>query len=48
MEGAACRKVMAIAATVLRASLGRAARLVSHCQVRAERGDLRGQIETVA
>lgn len=34
---------MAIAATVLRASLEKAARSVSHCQVRAERGNLRGQ-----
>lgn len=41
MEGAAYRRVMAIAATVLRASLERAARLVSHLQVKAERRDLK-------
>lgn len=43
MEGAVCRRAMAIAATVLRASLEKAARSVSHCQVSAERGNLRGQ-----
>lgn len=43
MEGAACRRGMAIAATVLRATLERAARSVSHCGVGAERGEVRGQ-----
>lgn len=41
-EGAVCRKVTAIAATVLRASLEKAARLVSHCQVSIVQGNLGG------
>lgn len=43
MVEAACRKGMVTVATVLRGSLERAVRSVSHCQVRYEWGNLRGQ-----